>query len=153
MVPRSAARRRHRPFAPAFAACCHCLARRPTPRGALQPRAGPRRDRPPADSAPRAAADAPIAGPSASRATSCLLIPSDNRMACSGRRTPASRQGRLTDLNEIAVRITDVAADLGFMLLGRGQELCPPPAPFRVDGLNVGNPDVEEAADKIRVTG
>src|SRR4051812_16688635 len=53
---------------------------------------------------------------------------------------------RLADLDEMSVRIADVAADLGFVLLRGGQEFRPSRAPFLVHGVDVSDPDVEEAA-------
>src|SRR5271167_3805846 len=69
----------------------------------------------------------------------------------SGWWTPTSGQGRLTNLDQVAVGIADVAANLGLMLLGRRQELGAPRAPLRVHSLDVRNPDVEEAAHPIWV--
>ena len=56
--------------------------------------------------------------------------------------------GSSTDLDQMAVGIADVAADLGLVLLRRGQELGAPRAPLGVHSLDVGNPDVEEAAHR-----
>jgi hypothetical protein len=51
----------------------------------------------------------------------------------------------------VAVRIADIAADLGLMLSWRRQELGPARAPLGVDGLDVRDPDVEEAADPVGI--
>ena len=59
-------------------------------------------------------------------------------------RTPTSVQGRLTHLNDVAVRITDVAADLGLVLLRWRQELGAPRAPLGVHGLDVRDSDVSQ---------
>jgi hypothetical protein len=60
---------------------------------------------------------------------------------------------RLADLDEMPIRIADVAADLGSAVLRRGQELGPARAPLLVDGLDVGDADVEEAARPVGVGG
>jgi len=49
---------------------------------------------------------------------------------------------RLADLDQVAVRIPDVAAVLGLALLGRREELGPTRAPLRVDTLDVRYTDV-----------
>src|SRR3954451_24584991 len=59
---------------------------------------------------------------------------------------PAARQRGLADLDQVPVRVAEVAADLGLVLLRWGQELSASPAPLRVHGVDVGDPDVEEAA-------
>jgi len=42
----------------------------------------------------------------------------------------AALESRLTHLDDVAVGVTDVAADLGLVLLGRRQELGAPGLPF-----------------------
>src|SRR5438105_2728413 len=59
--------------------------------------------------------------------------------------------GGLPDLDEVPVRIADVAADLRSAVLRRGQELGPAGAPLLVDLLDVGHADVQEAAHAIGV--
>ena len=51
----------------------------------------------------------------------------------------------------MAVRIADVAADLTLVLLRGRQELGPTRAPLGVDRVDVGDPDIEEAADPVGV--
>jgi hypothetical protein len=53
--------------------------------------------------------------------------------------------------DQVAVGIADVAAGFVLVLFRRGQELGAPGAPFGVHGLNVLDPDVEEAADPVGV--
>src|SRR5438128_11953307 len=59
--------------------------------------------------------------------------------------------GRLAYLDQVTVRIPDVAADLGLVLLGRGEEPGPARTPLGVGRLDVRDPDVEEAADPVGV--
>src|SRR5271156_4190688 len=61
------------------------------------------------------------------------------------------RVGGLPDLDDVTVGITDVATDLVLVLLRRRQELRAPGAPFGVHGVDVGDPDIEEAADPVGV--
>jgi hypothetical protein len=58
---------------------------------------------------------------------------------------------RLTYLDQVAVRIADVAADLSRVLFRRCQEFGTSRAPLRVHGFDVGHADVEEATDPIGV--
>src|SRR5205807_4178059 len=59
----------------------------------------------------------------------------------------------LADLDQMAVRVADVAADLVLVLLGRREELSPARAPFGVHGLDIRHADVEKATDAIGVGG
>ena len=61
--------------------------------------------------------------------------------------------GGLPDLDDVTVRISDVATDLVLVLFRRRQELRTPCAPFGVHGVDVRDPDVEEAADAVGVAG
>src|ERR1700677_2367092 len=66
----------------------------------------------------------------------------------SGPRRPVTlRISGLPHLDQITVGIADVATDLVLVLLGRRQELSTPGTPFLVDGCDVFDPDIEEAAD------
>ena len=69
------------------------------------------------------------------------------------RRSPTSGGGGLPHLDEISIRVPQVAADLGLMLFGRCEEHRAPLAPLGVGPMDVGNADVEEAADSVRVLG
>src|SRR5215211_7861541 len=60
---------------------------------------------------------------------------------------------RLADLDQVAVRVTHVAADLAAVVLGRGEEHRPFGAPLLVDGLDVGHPEVQEGAGPAGVAG
>src|SRR5579863_10558283 len=51
----------------------------------------------------------------------------------------------------MTVGIADVAADLVLVLFRRRQELSAPGAPFGVNGCDVLDPDIEEAADPVRI--
>jgi len=51
----------------------------------------------------------------------------------------------------VAVGIADVATDLVLVLFRRRQELSTPGAPFGVDGLDVFDADIEEAADPVGI--
>src|SRR5438034_2494038 len=59
--------------------------------------------------------------------------------------------GGLADFDEVTVRVADVAADLGLALYRRRQELGAAGAPLRVDRIDVGHADVQEAAGPSRV--
>ena len=61
------------------------------------------------------------------------------------------RVGGLSHLDQITIRVADVATDLVLVLLRRRQELSTTGAPFGVHGLDVLDPDVEEAADPVGV--
>ena len=57
----------------------------------------------------------------------------------------------LADLDEVAVGVAHVAAEFMTPVCGRCQELGPASAPQLVDGVDVGDADVEEAADVVGV--
>src|SRR5579871_6273360 len=59
--------------------------------------------------------------------------------------------GRLPDLDDVTIGVSDVATDLIRVLLWRRQELRTPGAPFGVHGVDVDDPDIEEAADPVGV--
>jgi hypothetical protein len=75
----------------------------------------------------------------------------DQAMRDSGRWAPASCQGGLAYLDQVAIWIADVAADLGLVPGRRGQEFASARAPLGGHGLDVRDSDVEEAADPIWV--
>src|SRR5690348_16428494 len=58
---------------------------------------------------------------------------------------------RLSYLDEVAVRVADVAADLTAAVDRRGQKLGPAPAPRFVYGVDVGDPDIEKGADPVKI--
>src|SRR6476469_5437956 len=70
---------------------------------------------------------------------------------CSRWWTPTSGQSRLAHLDQVAIGIADVAAQLGLVLLRRRQELSAARAPLGVNSVDVRNPDVQEAAHPILV--
>jgi hypothetical protein len=53
--------------------------------------------------------------------------------------------------DQMTVGIADVAALLVRVLFRRRQELSTPGAPFRVHGIDVFDPDIEEAADPVGI--
>src|SRR5919199_6730863 len=61
-------------------------------------------------------------------------------------RRSGGHAGRLADLDQVAVGVAHVAADLPAVDLGWGEELGPAGAPLLVGGLDVGHPEVEEGA-------
>jgi hypothetical protein len=52
----------------------------------------------------------------------------------------------LTDLDQVPIRIAEIAADLGAAILRRREELRSPRAPVGIDLLDVRDADVEKAA-------
>ena len=59
--------------------------------------------------------------------------------------------GGLSHLDQMTVGIADVATDLVLVLFRRRQEFSTPGAPFGVHGLDVFDPDIEEAADPVGI--
>jgi hypothetical protein len=59
--------------------------------------------------------------------------------------------GRLPHLDQMTVGIADVATNLVLVLHRGRQELSTPSAPFGVHGLDVCDPDIEEAADPVGI--
>src|ERR1700733_6365225 len=59
--------------------------------------------------------------------------------------------GGLAYFDEVAVGVADVAAGLVLVLFGRCQEVGAAGAPCGVHGVDVFDPDIEEAADPVRV--
>src|SRR5216684_7596863 len=59
--------------------------------------------------------------------------------------------GRLADLDQVAVGVPDVSADLASMVLRLGQELCALRRPFRVDLADVSDANVQECACVVGV--
>lgn len=59
----------------------------------------------------------------------------------------------LPDLDEVAVRIADVAPRFAVLFLRLRDEFGSPRSPCLVAGVNVCNPDIHEAADAVRVGG
>jgi len=57
----------------------------------------------------------------------------------------------LADLDQVPVRITDIAAGLGSAVLRRRDKFRSPCTPVVIDRLNIRHPNVEEAADAVRV--
>jgi hypothetical protein len=51
----------------------------------------------------------------------------------------------------VTVGVAHVAADLVLVLFRRRQEFRAPGAPFGVDGRDVFDPDIEEAADMVEI--
>jgi hypothetical protein len=72
------------------------------------------------------------------------------RWPVSGRPVPRW-VGGLPHFDQVTVGIADVAAFLVLVLFRRGQELRAPGAPFGVHGLDVLDPDIEEAADPVGI--
>src|SRR6266545_674157 len=63
----------------------------------------------------------------------------------------AGHAGRLANLDQMAVGVAHVAADLSAVVLGLGEELRPPRAPRLIGGLDVGDTDVQEGAGAVEV--
>jgi hypothetical protein len=57
----------------------------------------------------------------------------------------------LPDLDDIAVRVTHVAANLETMVLWLGEKFGPSLSPLLVTGPNVRHTNIHEAAELIRV--
>src|SRR5262245_20291979 len=75
----------------------------------------------------------------------------DHAPAGEGVHGALARRCRLPDLDQVAVGIAHVAADLGGMLLRLGQELGALRAPVLIALLDVRHPDVEKCARLLRV--
>jgi hypothetical protein len=58
----------------------------------------------------------------------------------------------LPDFDQVTIGIADIAALLVLVLFRRRQEFSTPGAPLGVHGLDVLDPDVEEAADPVGIT-
>src|SRR5436190_1118706 len=75
-----------------------------------------------------------------------LATKSCKQGTCSG-----LRSGGLADLDEIAVRVTHVAANLRAVVLWLGQEVGSSASPILVRGLDVGDTNIQEAGNLIGV--
>jgi hypothetical protein len=64
---------------------------------------------------------------------------------------PAAPQGGLAHPGQVPVGVTQVAADLGLVLLGRRKELSASRAPLRVHRVDVRDADIQEAAGQARI--
>jgi hypothetical protein len=58
---------------------------------------------------------------------------------------PSPERGRLSDLDQVAVRISHVTAQFDPAIDGRGEEFGALRAPLLVNGADVRDPDVQEA--------
>jgi hypothetical protein len=58
----------------------------------------------------------------------------------------------LAHFDQVTVGVADVAALLVLVLFRRRQEMSTAGAPFGVDGVDVFDPDIEEAADPVGIT-
>jgi hypothetical protein len=67
------------------------------------------------------------------------------------RASSASATSELPDLDEIAVRVTHVAANLHTVVLWLGQEFGPSASPLLVRGPDVRDTNVQKAGNLIRV--
>src|SRR5258708_37509250 len=61
------------------------------------------------------------------------------------------RTSSLPDLDDIAVRVTHVAANLHAVVLWLGQEFGPSPSPLLIRGPDVGDTNIQEAGNLIGV--
>src|ERR1700723_2144204 len=73
------------------------------------------------------------------------------RMLFRGRASPVLKVGALSDLDNVAVRIADVAANLAVLGNRRREELGSPAFPQFVARLNIGNAEIHKAVDVIRI--
>src|SRR5215472_18074199 len=60
---------------------------------------------------------------------------------------------QLADLDQVAVGVAHVAADLAAAIDRRGKKLGPAAAPQLIDGTDVRHTDVQEARDVIEIRG
>src|SRR5215471_2857878 len=67
------------------------------------------------------------------------------------RSAAAPWRGRLPHLDQMAIRVSDVRADLAAMVLWLGEKLRASGRPFLVRLLNIRHPDVHEGAGAVRV--
>src|ERR1700677_1072995 len=68
-----------------------------------------------------------------------------------GRASTVDLIGALPDLDDITVRIADVAAYLAVFRNRRRDELAPPTLPQFIAGLNIRNAEIHKAVEVIRV--
>ena len=73
------------------------------------------------------------------------------RMHFPSRASTVRLVGALSDLDDITVRITDVAADLDVLGDWRRDELRSSTLPKLITRLNIRNPEIQKAVDVIRV--
>src|SRR5580693_7811769 len=79
------------------------------------------------------------------------LLGGGTRWPVRGRPVPVWVRG-LPHFDQVTVGIADIAALLVLVLFRRGQELGAPGAPGGVHGIDVLDPDVEEAANPVGIT-
>ena len=77
-----------------------------------------------------------------------LLLAEPSRRAQIGRSDPGLPD-QLADFNQVAVGVAHVAADLDAAVDRRGQKLRAAGAPLFVDGVDVGDADIQEGRDAI----
>src|ERR1700733_2614992 len=89
--------------------------------------------------------------PASKWANASPILPGGRTRRPVSRRPVPLRVRGLTHFDQITVGIPDVATGLVRVPFRRRQELSTAGAPFRVHGLDVLDPEVEEAADPVRV--
>jgi hypothetical protein len=72
-------------------------------------------------------------------------------ISCHQELAPIAVQGGLAYLDQVAIGVAHVAADLGLVLFRWREELTASRAPLAVHSLDVRDPDVEEAAGPVRI--
>ena len=73
------------------------------------------------------------------------------RLLFRGRASPVLKVGALCDLDNVSVRIADVAANLAVLGDRRRDELRSPTFPQLIARLNIRNTEIHKAVDVIRV--
>src|SRR5579872_3277651 len=76
---------------------------------------------------------------------------SSEALAVRGRALTVRDSGALADLDDVAIRIADVAANLAVLGDRRSEELSSPAFPQLIASLNIRDAEIHEAGDVIRV--
>src|SRR5690242_10613100 len=80
------------------------------------------------------------------------MVGTDRRGDLAASALPGARPDRLPDFDQVPVGVANVAAELASSIDRRREELRPAGAPLVVDGLDVRDAYVEEAADVVGIS-
>src|SRR5215472_2220684 len=85
------------------------------------------------------------------QASPSLGVPAKSKISGGGSRLAGLRQSRLSDLDQVTVRVADVGTDFAPVVFRLGKELCALGRPLLVDPGDVRDPNVEERAREVGV--